>query len=77
MIKVAFDFDTDLLGLAKQQDGGTALQHIQEFLEHRSAKTKEIYTHLSKKYLANIKSPLDYIIDNYIADNEKITKMKT
>ena len=31
----------------------------------------------SKKFLANIKSPLDYIIDNQKIDNEHITKLKT
>ena len=30
-----------------------------------------------KKSLANIKSPLDYIIDNQKIDNEQITNIKT
>ncbi|NLB26900.1 MAG: hypothetical protein GX820_09445, partial [Bacteroidales bacterium] len=30
-------------------------------LEHKSTKTTEIYTHVSKKSFANIKSPLDRI----------------
>jgi hypothetical protein len=77
MIKVAFDFDTGLLGLANPQKGGTALRHIQELLGRRSSKTAELYTHVRKKSLANIKSPLDYIIDSQKTDNEHITKLKT
>lgn len=38
---------------------GTDLRYIQEILGHRNSKTTEIYTHVSKKSLARIHSPLD------------------
>jgi site-specific recombinase XerD len=41
---------------------GVDLRYIQTFLGHDSSKTTEIYTHVSKRSLANIKSPLDAIL---------------
>ena len=41
---------------------GTDLRYIQTILGHESSKTTEIYTHISKKSLAKIKSPLDVIL---------------
>jgi len=35
------------------------------------------FSSVSKKSLANIKSPLDYIIEKQKADNDQITKLKT
>lgn len=38
---------------------GTGLRYIQARLGHRSSKTTEIYTHVTKKGFENLKSPLD------------------
>jgi site-specific recombinase XerD len=38
---------------------GTDLRYIQELLGHQSSKTTEIYTHITKRGLDKIKSPLD------------------
>lgn len=43
---------------------GTDILHIQKLLGHDSSKTTEIYTHISKKSLGKIKSPLDNIWKN-------------
>lgn len=40
-------------------ESGTDLRYIQEDLGHASSKTTEIYTHVSKKSIAKIVSPLD------------------
>ena len=42
---------------------GVDLRYIQTLLGHSSSKTTEIYTHVSNKSLAKIKSPLDHIYD--------------
>ena len=52
---------------------GTNLRYIQELLGHGSSKTTEIYTHISKKSLANIKSPLDQLIEVQGSDNKIVT----
>ena len=45
-------------------ENGVGLRYIQELLGHGSSKTTEIYTHVSKKSLANISSPLDRFLDS-------------
>jgi site-specific recombinase XerD len=40
---------------------GTDLRYIQSLLGHDSPKTTEIYTHVTTKALAAVKSPLDHL----------------
>jgi site-specific recombinase XerD len=40
-------------------EAGTDIRYIQSLLGHSSSKTTEIYTHITKKGLDKIKSPLD------------------
>jgi integrase/recombinase XerD len=41
---------------------GTDIRFIQELLGHRSVKTTEIYTHVSRQRLAALRSPIDAIV---------------
>ncbi len=40
---------------------GTNLRHIQVLMGHKSSKTTEIYTHVAKNTIADIRSPIDSI----------------
>ncbi len=40
---------------------GTDLRYIQVLLGHHSPKTTEIYTHITTKAMAGVKSPLDHL----------------
>lgn len=44
-------------------ESGTDLRYIQELLGLASSKTTEIYTHVSKKNIAKIRSPMDILLD--------------
>ena len=52
---------------------GTDLRYIQELLGHGNSKTTEIYTRVSQKSLANIKSPLDQLIEDQVTYNKTVT----
>jgi site-specific recombinase XerD len=47
---------------------GLDLRYIKQLLGHGSSKTTEIYTHVSSKALANIKSPLDTFLNTQHTD---------
>jgi integrase len=44
-------------------ESGVDLRYIQEVLGHKSSKTTEIYTHVSKGYLESVRNPLDSLFE--------------
>ena len=53
---------------------GVDMRYIQNLLGHESTKTTEIYTHVSKKSLHKILSPLDRILEDNNKANNNLTK---
>lgn len=49
---------------------GIDLRYIQSILGHESSKTTEIYTHVTSKFLAKIKSPLDTFLERQTLDKK-------
>ena len=43
---------------------GTDIRYIQKLLGHESIKTTEVYTHISNKHIAKIRSPFDFLIED-------------
>lgn len=43
-------------------EGGTDIMSIKELLGHNSLRTPALYTHVSKKHLSKIQSPLDKLL---------------
>lgn len=54
---------------------GVDLRYIQTLLGHSSSKTTEVYTHVSNKSLAKIKSPLDDILEDNKLNNSNLSKL--
>ena len=53
---------------------GTDLRYIQELFGHQSVKTTEIYTHVSKREIGKVRSPLDFLREKneHLSPDEKL-----
>lgn len=54
-----------------------SLRHIHTLLGHGNSKTTEIHTSVSTKSLANIKRPLDPLLEIQKSEKQTITNIKT
>jgi site-specific recombinase XerD len=55
-------------------ENGVDLRYVQELLGHRRPETTMIYTHVTKKKLTSIKSPLDFIAEEHVFDAKQLDK---
>jgi len=55
-------------------ENGVGLRYIQELLGHSKPETTMIYTHVARKDLIDIKSPLDYAVEQLIKNNKEDNK---
>jgi site-specific recombinase XerD len=58
-------------------DKGTDIRYIQQLLGHHRLETTSIYTHITNKSLANIKNPLDEILNNNKLNNNNLNNKNT
>ncbi len=52
-------------------ENGVNLRHVQDLLGHRKPETTMIYTHVAKKDLLRIRSPLDEAVTRQLSSDEK------
>jgi len=71
IVKAAFAFDKVIAYYLTTL--GNILRHIQTLLGKSSSETTAVCTHISKKYLANIKTPSDWLIEEQNTDNIIVT----
>lgn len=57
-------------------ENGVGLRHVQELLGHSKPETTMIYTHVARKDLLDIKSPLDLAVEHYKKTDKLEQKFK-